>query len=223
MFEPALSLTDLVLGVAVVVIALVLRARRLPAQWLPVFWWTAGAACAGFVHHGWVSSESALADPSAAAINGLVIMALSYLLAATVHEVVGPGRRDVFWPLRLASLVVYAALALAGRPGAGSLVLAESVTMAIVVGLWVRALLAGVPGATRVVWALVVSAVAGCTTLIPERVTGLVGLDPSSLYHLTQIPGLALLAWAIDRMHRDPARASSLVPMPSPTTAIDLA
>jgi hypothetical protein len=57
-----------------------------------------------------------------------------------------------------------------------------------------------------VVWALATSAVAGCTTLIPDRVTSVVGLDPSSLYHLTQIPGLALLAWAVDRMHAE-ARA----------------
>jgi hypothetical protein len=204
-FEPALSLTDLVLAVAVVAIGLVVRARRLPANWSRVYWWTAAASCAGFVHHGWVRPSSPLADPSAAAINGLVIMALSYLLAATVHEVVGAGRRDVFWSLRLASLVVYAALAVSGRPGAGSLVLAESVTMAIVVGMWVRALVAGRAGAHRVVWALVTSAVAGCTTMLPERVTGVVGLDPSSLYHLTQIPGLALLAWAVDRMHPDVA------------------
>jgi hypothetical protein len=84
--------------------------------------------------------------------------------------------------------------------------MAESVTMAIVVGLWVRALLVGSPGASRIVLALVLSAVAGCTTLIPEDVTGLIGLDPSSVYHLAQIPGLALLAWAVDRMHRESAR-----------------
>src|SRR5262245_63412068 len=93
--EPASSLTDLALGV--VTIALALRLQRTPGvhrYWRLTFWWAGAAALAGAVHHGVVTYSDTWAGPSWAVISTMVVVTVSYLLAATVVEVLGPGRGD---------------------------------------------------------------------------------------------------------------------------------
>ena len=94
--EPAPSLTDLALGL--VALAGLARAAE-PAGRAPLlaltFWWTAAAALAGAVHHGVVTCSDTWAGASWAVISGMVVLAVSYLLAATVEEVLGPGRGGV--------------------------------------------------------------------------------------------------------------------------------
>jgi len=216
--EPALALTDLALGVAVVGVALALRGQpHVAGAWHRMFWWTAAAAIAGFVHHGWVAFSDVLDGPGGIVVSAMIIVAISYLLAASVHEVLGPGRRVVFWAMRLTSLAAYGGLALVGRAGIGSLVLAESATMIAVVALWAWALHRRHPLAPRVVAALGASAVAALTTLLPDAAAMAVALDPVSLYHLAQVPGIVMLAHAVTRPR--PAGVVSAFSTPEMPTA----
>jgi hypothetical protein len=214
--EPASSLTDLVLGL--VVISLALRLRGVPGvhrYWRLTFWWAGAAALAGAVHHGMVTHSDLWAGPSWAVISMMVVVAVSYLLAATVVEVLGPGRGRVFWVLRSAGLVAYAALALTGNAGIEAILLCEGVTMIAVLALWGRAAYERNPVAVPVIVALAASAAAAATRAAPADVTELVGLDPTSLYHLAQIPGMVLLYAALASptwLRRGAAAASSMAP-----------
>lgn len=206
--EPALALTDLALGATTLVLAQRLAGRSdLPRAWFHTFAWTGVAAVAGFVHHGFVTYSDTLAGPSFAIVSMMVVVAVSYLLSASVHEVLGPGRRVAFWVLRGASLGLYAVLAANGHAGASSILLAESVTMSLILLLWWRGWRAGHPLAPGVIVAFVVTGLAAVVhALPPDR--RLVGLDPISWYHLAQIPGIALLYRAISRPGRRTNRRS---------------
>jgi hypothetical protein len=196
--EPAPALTDLTLGLVTLALGAGLRARPdVHRYWRLTYWWSGSAAVAGFVHHGWVTCSDTWADPSWAVISGMVVIAISYLLAATVVEVLGPGRGRVFWLLRSASLVAYAVVALTGNAGVGAILLCEGVTMLAILGLWFTAAARGMPLARQVCVALVASGAAAAFRAMPEEWTEIVGLDPISAYHLAQIPGLVLLARAL--------------------------
>jgi hypothetical protein len=202
--EPGPSLTDLALGL--VALALVMRAAAagLSRSWRTMLGWAAVAALAGAVHHGVVTRWDRWAGPSWAVISAMVVITISYALAATVHDVLGPGRRRVFWVLRTASLGAYAVLAAFGHYGITTILACEGVTMASVLALWIIACVRRGPGAAWMVVALAASIVAGCTRALPERTTGVVGLDPTSLYHLVQIPAIVLLYVAL--VHRAGSR-----------------
>jgi hypothetical protein len=205
--EPAPALTDLALGLAG--LAMAVRLARVPGldrHWVTTLRWTAVAALAGFVHHGWIVCSERWAGPSWAVISGMVVLAVSYLLAATVHEVLGPGRARVFWMLRSAGLVAYAALAVTGHAGVGAILMCEGITMIAILALWGLAAHRRHPLAGPVIAALAASGAAAIFRALPHDVTGFLGLDPISLYHLAQIPGLVLLAYALDRR---PARRAA--------------
>jgi hypothetical protein len=207
--EPASSLTDLVLGL--VLVGLAVRLHGMPGvhrHWRATFWWAGAAALAGAVHHGVVTYSDRWSDPSWAVVSSMVVIAVSYLLAATVEEVLGPGRGRVFWVLRSAGLVAYAALALSGRAGIGAILLCEGVTMIAVLALWGRAVYERHPLGIPVLFALGASAAAAGLRAAPEDVTALVGLDPTSLYHLAQIPGMVLLFAALAGISPVRARAA---------------
>lgn len=196
--EPASSLTDLVLGL--VVIALAVRLQGMPGvhrYWRLTFWWAGAAALAGAVHHGVVTYSDTWDGPSWAVISGMVVIAVSYLLAASVVEVLGPGRGRVFWILRSASLVAYAAVALSGHASVNAILVCESVTMIAILALWGYALRERHPLAPSVVVALAASGAAAGVRALPSDLTETVGLDPTSLYHLAQIPGMVLLFAAL--------------------------
>jgi hypothetical protein len=204
--QPAQSLTDLVLGVVVLVLAVQLR--RVPAigrYWLAPFWWSGVAAVAGAVHHAVAVRWTRLAEISWAAISVLVVVAVSYLLAATVREVLGPGRVRVFWLLRSVGLAAYLGAAVSGHAGVTAMLCCESLTMLSVLGLWVWAALHEHPLARPVLAAVLASGAAAVTKTIPSEVTGHVGLDPTSAYHLAQIIGMALLYRAVSHRTHDEA------------------
>jgi hypothetical protein len=199
--QPAQSLTDLALGL--VVLALAVQLRRSPAvprYWLAPFWWTGIAAVAGAVHHAVAVRWTRVAEISWAVISVLVVVAVSYLLAATVREVLGPGRARVFWLLRSVGLVAYVGAAVTGHAGVTAMLSCESLTMLSVLGLWFHAALHDHPLARPVLAAVIASGAAALTKVIPPEVTGRVGLDPTSAYHLAQIVGMALLYRAV--IHR---------------------
>jgi hypothetical protein len=130
----------------------------------------------------------------------MVVVTISYALSATVRDVLGPGRRRVFLALRASSLAVYAALAVFGYYGITTILACEGVTMASVLVLWVVALSRRHAGSGWMVIALAASALAGCSRALPGRMTGAIGLDPTSLYHVAQIPAIILLYAAL--VHR---------------------
>ena len=198
--EPASSLTDLLLGVVVLLLALDLRRRPgVHRYWLLTFYWIAAAALSGAVHHGVVTYSDRWSGPSWARISGMVVLAVSYLLAATVVEVLGPGQGRIFWILRSVGLIAYAVLALTGHAGIEAILLCEGLTMAAVLGLWVLAIRRRNPLAWPVALALVASMIAATARAMPPSWTARVGLDPTSLYHVAQIPGMILLYRALTR------------------------
>jgi hypothetical protein len=195
--ETAAALTDLALGVATLSLTPLLGAPEVNPNWRRTVWWAAAAALAGAVHHGFITSHDSWAGPSWAVISGMVVITISFSLAATVTDVLGTGRRGVFWVLRTASLVAYGFLALLGHYGIGTILACEGVTMLSVLVLWAVALQRRDPRAPRMIIALGASALAGCMRALPSGVTRIVGLDPTSLYHLAQIPPMVLLCRAV--------------------------
>jgi hypothetical protein len=211
--EPASSLTDLALGL--VTLWLAVRLQRMPDVhrfWKLTFWWAAAAALAGAVHHGFVTYSDRWAGPSWAVISTMVVITVSYLLAASVEEVLGPGHARAFWVLRSVGLIAYIALAVSGRAGVGAILLCEGLTMICVLALWGKAAHDRNPLAGPVILAIAASGAAAGLRAAPGGVAGLVGLDPTSLYHLAQIPGMVLLYAAVSGMwgaHREaPAPAA---------------
>ena len=196
--QPAKSLTDLLLGVVVVLLAAQVG-RSSGRFWSAAFWCTGIAALAGAVHHGVIVRWPAWARLSWALISILVVVGISYLLAATVVEVLGPGNGRVFWVLRSVSLVAYAFLALTGHAGVAAILACESLTMVSVLVLWGLAAYRRHPLAGPVILAILASGLAGLTQALSPGVTENVRLDPTSAYHLAQIIGMVLLYRAVTR------------------------
>jgi hypothetical protein len=215
--QPAQSLTDLVLGIVTLIFAVRLcRAPAVPRYWLAPFWWSGIAAVAGAVHHAVAVRWARPAEISWGAISVLVVVAVSYLLAATVREVLGPGRAPVFWLLRSLGLVAYLGAAVSGHAGVTAMLSCESLTMLSVLGLWAQAALHDHPLARPVLAAVLASGAAAVAKVIPPEVTGQVGLDPTSAYHLAQVAGMALLYRAIshraDNLGQEASPGHALLP-----------
>jgi hypothetical protein len=196
--EPAASLTDLALGAVTVTLAV--RLRRSPAghgYWRAALWWFGVAALAGAVHHGVVVRWPQAADVTWTLISVMVVVAVSFLLAGTVAEVLGPGRSRAFWLLRSVGLVAYLIIAATGNAGIGTMLACEAFTMGSVLVLWSWAAHRHHPLSGPVLLAIVASgAAAGVKALSPELLRP-VGLDPTSAYHLAQIVGMVLLYVAV--------------------------
>lgn len=202
-----MSLTDLALGLVVVTLAV--QMRRVPAihrHWLASFWWAGIAALGGAVHHAVVVRWARPAEISWALISVLVVVAVSYLLAGTVVEVLGTGRARVFWLLRSLGLVAYLAAAVTGHAGVTAMLTCESLTMLSVLGLWGWAAAHGHPLAWPVLISVLASGGAAGLKAIPPDLAAAVALDPTSAYHLGQIVGMVLLCRALSRP-REPARS----------------
>jgi hypothetical protein len=196
--QPAQALTDLLLGC--VVCGLALGLRRGPSghpYWQASFWWAGLGALGGFVHHGFLVRWPVAAKVSWAILSVMVVVAVSYLLAATVQEVLGPDHGRVFWVLRSAGLLAYVGLAAAGHAGVTSLLACESITFACVIALWVLAAHRRQPMALPVLAAILASGAAAGTRALSPAVTAHLGLDPTSIYHLAQIVGMVLLYRAV--------------------------
>jgi hypothetical protein len=198
LLEPAPALTDLLLGL--VVLGLALGLRRVPAvhrYWRGAFWWAGFGALGGFVHHGVLTRWPAVASWSWVVLSMMVVLAVSYLLAATVEEVLGPGHARTFWVLRAVGLVAYATVALSGHAGVTAILACEGLTMATVLALWGWAASRHHPLAGPVLLAILASCIAAGGRALSPNVTGYVNLDPTSVYHLAQIAGMVLLYRAI--------------------------
>jgi hypothetical protein len=198
--QPLPSLTDLALGlVTIYLLRRVPRDRDASRYWRASFGWAAVSALAGAAHHG-VFVGTRFNDVSWAITSSIVVIVVSFLLAATVVEVLGRSRAIVFWPLRLAGLLAYAVLAATGHASITGILLCESVTMVSVLGLWIWAWRHAHPMGRPMLVAIGANIAGALLRLLP---TGL-AVDPVSAYHLGQIAAMVLLFRAVAGTHERP-------------------
>jgi hypothetical protein len=198
--QPMPSLTDLALGLVTLYLV-----RRLPRggevsrHWRAAFAWAAGTALAGAVYHGVLVGIPQVNSLSWAATSIMVVVVVSYLLAASVVQVLGRRRAVVFWLLRSVGLVAYVIFAATGHASITAIMWCESLTMASVLGLWIWAWLHRHPMGRPMLVAIGVSIAAAMLRLVPgaAALAALAALDPDSAYHLGQIGGMVLLYHAV--------------------------
>jgi hypothetical protein len=217
LYEPAQSLTDLALGLITLTLAIRLRReaigqaesrggfRAANRYWRTAFWWFGFAALAGAVHHGLFNRWERAGEISWTIISVIVVVAVSYVLAATVADVLGPGRARAFWILRSFGLSAYLIVAVTGHAGVGAILACESLTMLSVLALWGWAAWRRHPMAPAMVLAILTSGGAAGLKALSPRMTEAVGLDPTSIYHLAQILGTVLLYDAVRARRAEPA------------------
>jgi hypothetical protein len=191
------SLTDLALGLVIVYLF-----RRLPRDgdasrwWRASFAWAAVTALIGALYHGVFVGVPRLQHVSWAVMSSMVVVVMSFVLAASVVEVLGKARSVVFWPLRLIGLLAYGVIAVTGHASITAIMACESLTMACVLGLWGWGALRHQPRAPSMLVAIGISIAAAVFRLVPGT-AALVGLDPDSAYHLGQIVGMVVLFRAV--------------------------
>jgi hypothetical protein len=191
------SLTDLALGLVTLYLL-----RQLPRDGDAARWWRwafAGAAVTavvGAVYHGLLVGVPRWGAVTWAVMSSMVVVVMSFVLAASVVQVLGRSRAVVFWPLRLIGVLAYAVFAITGHASIVAIMWCESLTMASVLVLWAWARVKRHPMAGPVLVAIGVSIAAAMLRLVPGA-AALVGLDPDSAYHLGQIAGMLLLFHAV--------------------------
>jgi hypothetical protein len=202
--QPMPSLTDLALGLVNVWLVWRLpRGGELSRHWRAAFGWAAGTALAGAVYHGVFVGIPRVNAVSWALMSIMVVVVVSYLLAASVVQVLGRSRPVVFWLLRSVGLVTYVVIAATGHASITAIMWCESLTMANVVGLWIWAWRRHHPMARLMLVAIGASIAAAMLRLVPGA-AALTGLDPDSGYHLGQLGGMVLLYRAIVSAGGDP-------------------
>jgi hypothetical protein len=211
--QPAACLTDLALGlVTLALFRLLPRAGPAARYWRAAFGWAGVTALAGAGYHGFLVRFPHISGPAWAVMSSMVVVVVSFVLAATVVEVLGQGRRAVFWPLRSVGLLAYVVVAATGHPSISAIMACESLTMACVLGLWTWAWLRGHPMGRPMLIAIGVSIAAAVLRLVPA-IGARVGLDPDAAYHLGQIAGMVLLFAAV-------AGAAQPAAVPSATRSV---
>ena len=201
------SLTDLALGLVTLYLL-----RRLPRDrdasryWRAMFLWAAVTALLGAVYHGVLVGSPGTNRIIWAVMSSMVVAVMSFLLAASVLEILGRSRAVVFWPLRLIGLIAYAVFAITGHASIDAIMWCESLTMASVIGLWTWATLRRHPLGRPMLVAIGVSIAAALFRLVPGA-AALIALDPDSAYHLGQIVGMLLLFRAVAGSLRRPRAA----------------
>jgi hypothetical protein len=199
LLQPLASVTDLILGlVTLVLFPLVPRDVEGAGSWRAAFGFTALTALIGAVYHGYLVGDPRWGQLTWAVMSTMVVIVMSFLLAATVVQVLGRSRAIVFWPLRLLGFVAYAIVAASGHPSIEAIMWCESLTMACVIGLWIWGWLRGHPAGGAVLVAIGVSIAAALVRLVPGAAS-LLHIDPDSAYHIGQIVGMVLLFRAVSR------------------------
>jgi hypothetical protein len=195
--QPMPSLTDLALGLVTLYLVWRLpRGGEVSQHWRAAFVWAAGTALAGAAYHGVFVGIPQANALSWAITSIMVVVVVSYLLAASVVQVLGRDRAMVFWLLRSMGLVAYVVIAVTGHASITAIMWCESVTMASVLGLWIWAWHHHHPMGRLMLIAIGASIAAAMLRLVPGA-AALTGLDPDSGYHLAQIGGMVLLYHAV--------------------------
>jgi hypothetical protein len=212
--QPAASLTDLALGLVTAYLTVKLpRVSDAYRYWRAGFAWAAVTAVIGAAYHGFLTGGR-WGGLTWAVMSSMVVVVMSFLLAASVIEILGRSRAVVFWPLRLIGFLAYAAFAVTGHASINAIMWCESLTMASVIGLWAWALVRHHPLAGRMLLAIGVSIAAALFRLVPGA-AALVGMDQDSAYHVGQVVGMVLLYRAVARAGR-PLGAPEPAPRPQP-------
>ena len=216
--EPAISLTDFALGaLALGAVPGLVGKINVNPHWARAFFFITMAAMLGGVHHAFIVSHESIADITWASITVLVAIAITFIFAATVATVLGEDRRAK--PLlfvRLASLAVFVLLAIFGQASIGTLMITEGLAMIIVLFLWTYAWRQGHKGVGLVLVAITASVVAGVVRGVP--VSFFIGgweVDEQALYHVAQMPGLALLYIGLRRLAPGPIVGTARPESPS--------
>ena len=195
--QPMPSLTDLALGMVTVYLLWRLsRGGEVGRHWRAAFAWAAGTAFAGALYHGVFVGIPQVNALSWAVTSIMVVVVMSYLLAASVVQVVRRSRAVVFWLLRSVGLVAYVVVAMAGHASIMAIMWCESLTMTSILGVWIWAWLRHHPMGRPMLVAIGASIAAAMLRLVPGA-AALAGLDPDSGYHLGQIGGMVLLYHAV--------------------------
>lgn len=201
MDEVAAGVTDLLLGAVLLGCAGRLQRTAGVHRYWALMLWSAGAgALSGAAHHLVFGGSRRASNLSWILVGVLIAVAISYMLAATATEILGPRLARLFITVRIAGLLAYlvglAAVGLGSRTA--PLVIGESLTMAAIVGLWSYALYVGRPGAGRMLTAIAVCALPALFFAFPAGVLpDAVGLDARALQHLGQIPGVLLISQVV--------------------------
>jgi hypothetical protein len=204
--QPAASLTDLALGLVTAYLTVKLPRRGEGHRyWRAGFGWAAVTALIGAAYHGFFTGGR-WGGLTWAVMSSMVVVVMSFLLAASVLEILGRSRAVVFWPLRLIGLLAYGVFAVTGHASINAIMVCESLTMASVIGLWAWARVRHHPHATRMLVAIGVSIAAALFRLVPGA-AALVGTDPDSAYHVGQVVGIVLLYRAVARFGSRPDAA----------------
>lgn len=189
----AQAVTDLVLGLVTLACAVSLRwVNGVDRAWHATFWLAAASALAGAAHHGLLRTGA-----SWTVVGVSVVLAISYLLIGTAREMLGRRGVRIVVVVRVVGVAAYAVAVLAGESGLSVLLLCESLTMASILGLWLYAAGRGHPMARPMIVAILAHGLAGIAFALPAATTARVGLDPTSLSHLAQIPGVLLFYRAV--------------------------
>lgn len=206
------SLTDLALGlVTLALVPRLPRDRETSRLWRLTFAAAAATALVGAAYHGVLVGIPRVNAVTWAVMSSMVVVVMTFLLAASVVQVLGRARSAVFWPLRLAGLLAYAVVAATGHASITAIMWCESLTMACVLALWIWAWQRRHPAGRPMLVAIAVSIVAALLRLVPGAAAAL-RLDPDSAYHLGQLVGIVLLFAAV-------ARAGRRSEAPAPDTA----
>lgn len=194
--QPAASLTDLALGLVTAYLTLRLpRGADSSRYWRAGFLWAAVTALIGAAYHGFLTGGR-WGGLTWAVMSSMVVVVMSFLLAASVIDILGRSRAVVFWPLRLGGFLAYGIVAVTGHASIDAIMVCESLTMASIIGLWAWALTRAHPMALRMLVAIGVSIGAAVFRLVPGA-AALVGMDPDSAYHVGQVVGMVLLFHAV--------------------------
>ncbi|MGP4030134.1 DUF6962 family protein [Actinomadura sp. 3N407] len=185
--------TNLILALVTFACAVaLLRVRGVLRAWHMTFWFAGGSALAGAVYHGLFHTDAAWI-----VVGVLVVLAISYLLIGSAQEILSPRGVRIVVAVRAVGVAAYAVAIVLGRTGLVALVVAESATMACVLGLWIYAAAIRHHMAKGMILALLAHGLAGVAFVLPDSVTARTGLNPTSLSHLALIPGILVLYAAI--------------------------
>lgn len=193
MGSAAYAITDFILGAVTLGCAvLLLRLPGVGRGWQLTFWFAGASALAGTAHHSLFHAAW-----SWTVVGVLVVIAISYLLIASAREVLTRRWVRIVTILRGLGVGAYAIAVLVGESGLFYLLLCESLTMATILAIWLYAAYVRHAMARPMIVAILAHSLAGVAFALPVRLTAPIGLDPTSLSHLAQIPGVLLLYRAV--------------------------
>lgn len=195
MDSAAQAITDLALGLVTLTCAVsLLWTPGVDRAWQLTFWFAGASALAGAAHHGLFHTGA-----SWTVVGILVVVAISYLLIGSAREILHPRGVRIAVVIRVVGVAAYGVAVVLGENGLLVLLLCESLTMACILGLWLHASREGHPMATWMIAAILAHALAGIAFALPAPLTDPIGLDPTSLSHLAQIPGVLVFYRAVVR------------------------